>query len=122
MAVLTWPAQLPLPQVGAIRTRVDPVARAVEAGALILTRQRYTSARDAMDLSWVMSDGELAFFDYWWHEVAASGRAWVSVSLVGDTGVAAHTVRLAEGYRAQASGLGVWRVTAKAEIDRPATP
>jgi hypothetical protein len=85
-------------------------------------RQRYTSARDATDLAWVFCDAELAFFDYWWHEVANAGRAWVSIPLVGDTGVAAHTVRMSEGYRATAAGRGVWRVTAKAEIDRPAAP
>jgi hypothetical protein len=122
MAVLTWPAQLPIPQIGAVRTRVDPVARATEAGAPPIARLRYQSAHDAADLSWVFSDWELAFFETWWHVTANAGRSWVSLTLRGDTGAVAHTVRLAGGYRAEVQTGGVWRVSATADIDRPAAP
>ena len=120
MTLPAWPAALPLPKVGSVTiTTTDPAVRSAIAMGTPQARLRFRRQVAATPLRLTMNDVQLAIFEAWFRQTISNGAAWFTMSLLGETGLATHTVRLLGGYAAGLQTLGAWDVTMRLAVESP---
>lgn len=103
---------------------VDPVIRSEMDSGPPRARRTFYSRNDKVNVSWLMSDSEMALFRLWFDsdDGAAGGSRWFAMPMaIGEGGVTQTTeARFASIWRAVPNGVLRWKVTATLEIRRSA--
>lgn len=117
----SFPAGFPNPQSsGYSVTPVDQSVRTnMESGAA-RTRRRTFARNDQIDVSWQLTDAQMATFRTWFENGstgAAGGAGWFTISLpIGATGITSCTAKFMDGYKFVYKDGFRWIVSGKLEL------
>lgn len=116
MTVPTWPIQLPAPLLsGYSYSQKAAVARTEMDSGIARNRRRFSRAPVPINLKWLLTEAELAVFEYFWHVEVLDGAAWFETIASSGTGPQSLRVRcVSDGYTANAVD-GHWEVSIQAE-------
>jgi len=116
----TWPSTLPTPSFGGYALDpVDPVIRSDMESGSPRTRRRTRARNDKINVSWLLTDREMAAFRAWfdWSDGAAGGAAWFNITLAyGDQGLRSREAKFASIFKANLAAGMLWSVSATLEI------
>lgn len=115
-----WPSTLPRPLTNgyALRPQDQVLRTEMEVGAG-RTRRRTATRNDRVNVSWLMTDTQLAIFRTWFDNSAeaAGGASWFTTSLaIGTTGFTSITAKFIGPFEAKPLGGKRWSVTAELEL------
>lgn len=99
---------------------VDPTIRTDMESGPPRARRTFYARNDKVNVSWLMSDSEMAAFRIWFDsdDGAAGGSRWFRTALTtGDGGVNQNAeARFASIWQAAPNGVLRWKVTATLEV------
>jgi hypothetical protein len=113
-----WPSTLPAPSGPGYS--IKPISQTtktdMEAGSS-RTRRRFSARNDKVNLSWEMTDEQLAIFRTWFDGEAGGGAAWFTTSLLlGKGGFTTEEAKFVGSYTTSYTGYMSHTVTAELEI------
>lgn len=114
----TWPGTLPPPNIDGYGVSPDDnIGRTdMESGAA-RQRRRFIDVPSKINVSWDMSNYQMAVFEGWQKWEAREGAAWFNIDLKSGLGFTNHIARFVGQYNAVPIRRGLaWSVTAELEV------
>lgn len=116
-----WPTQLPKPQLAgySLAPQAAFVRSDMDAGPA-RQRRRFTQAPTEITLELVLTDAQMAIFEFWYEIETQSGAAWFSAPMKNGMGVTTVEARFVEPWQSQPLGAAMNRVQCRWETrNRP---
>jgi len=118
MALIMQPAWLPEPlRDGYAMRHVSPLIRSTFVSGRSIARRAYTATPTAVEVRWLLTDGETALFEKWFQEVLTDGVAWFACKLRTPLGMDFYKARFTDMYDGPLlSNSNRWIIAATLEI------
>lgn len=123
--MIIWPDYLPTPELDGYGIQhVDTMQRTQLESGRARQRRRFTSVPSNASVSWVMTNGQAAYFESWYKNIIKDGADWFEGPLKTPVGFGNYKIRFTAMYQGPVPfAFNQWRTTANVEIfERPTIP
>jgi hypothetical protein len=120
-----YPEGLPAPlREGHTTQHVKPFLRTGMASGRARQRRKFTSVPSMGNYTWLMNDGQAAFFELWFKETLKDGAEWFNIQRKTPIGRVMQVCRFVDMYQGpNLFGVSMWQFTAQLEAwERPLLP